>query len=125
MQAFVLDYNAQATPDSTPASGQARTDTTSGATASWLYLAYVQAGSSDGDKAPILRGAHAGEVVRIAEFNDSTTYAEFDVTGNAVDDPADEVVAIPIGYHTGTAINLPGNTHGYVFRTTSGMPVFG
>jgi hypothetical protein len=52
--------------------------------------------------------------VRVTEFNDSTTYAEFDVTGNTVNDPAHEVVAIPISYNTGTAINLSGNTHVYL-----------
>jgi len=113
--AYTFTFSTAATAP--PGTGEVRSDGATAATSTVLYLSYRQ--SVGGDIAPLLRAITAGDVLTLQDRTDSTLYAELEVSGDAVDHPAQSYVEVPISLvaATGQAKNNQAVT---VFHQMSG-----
>lgn len=94
---YAYTLSTSSTPP--PGPGQARSDGATGQTSAWLYLSYKVAGGDD--VAPLLRAITVDDRLTMQDRNDSTQYAEFVATGDAVDFPAELYVSVPVAWVAG------------------------
>jgi hypothetical protein len=95
-------YTLSTSPLAPPTSGQIRSDGATAATSTVLYLSYRM---SDGnDVAPLLRNITVNDRLTAQDRNDSTQYAQFVATQDALDFPAQSYVAVQVAFEAASSI---------------------
>lgn len=113
--AYPYLLSTAATPPAPDGKALSNTDTPS--TATRLYLAYQDA---DGDViAPLLRSITTGDILTVHDKTDASAYAQFRVTADALDYPADEYVEVPVAHIESTVIGKH-NQRITIFHTMHG-----
>lgn len=97
---YAYTLSTSATPP--PTAGQIRSDGATAATSTVLYLSYKVSGGND--VAPLLRAVTVDDRITTQDRSDSSQYAEFVVTQDAIDFPAELYVAVPVAYVAGTGV---------------------
>jgi hypothetical protein len=83
-----------------PAVGTAATDTATAESAAFIFLSYTDA--TGASIAPLLRDVTTGDVVTVQDKANGASFAQYTVTGPAVDFPGDGYVSIPVVHTAGT-----------------------
>lgn len=93
----IYDYRFNTTNTPPPSSGQLRTNTTAASDTTALYISYSQQASGV-NIAPLLRNITTDDQLTIQDKTDSTQYADYIATGDAIDYPASSYVEVPVAY---------------------------
>jgi hypothetical protein len=116
----VYEYTLSTSTDPPPGTGQARTDTTTATTATHIYLAYeMVTGAHVG---PLLRNITVGDSLTVQDRDDSTSFAEYDVIGDAVDHLDQLYVDVPVAYQDGSIAAGKQNQRILIFHRMLGTP---
>jgi hypothetical protein len=95
---YAYTLSTSSTPP--PGSGQVRSDGLTAATSNVLYLSYKVSGNND--VAPLLRAITVDDRLTMQDRSDSSQYAEFVATQDAIDFPVEGYVAVPVAYLAGS-----------------------
>jgi hypothetical protein len=94
---YAYTLSTSSTPP--PGSGQVRSDGVTADVSTVLYLSYKVSGGND--VAPLLRAIPVDDRITTQDRGDSSQYAEFVVSGDVVDNPAELYVAVPVTFVAG------------------------
>lgn len=92
-------YTLSTSPTPPPNSGQVRSDGATADVSTVLYLSYQM--SNGDDVAPLLRAITVDDRITTQDRGDSSQYAEFVVTQDAIDFPAQAYVSVAVTYVAG------------------------